>query len=130
MAHSGGFDMNEEDEAFEDLAKRQGDWGMQGSRKHQIMRYENDAMREVQRLGQKIEQEPVVTKDSGGRMTLHLGWDDLPDGTKLYTTPPQRTWLGLTKQQQLDIFAQSVAKKRSEHEHYMAIEQALKEQNQ
>ena len=31
--------MTEEDEAFEDLAKRQGDWGMQGSRKHQILRY-------------------------------------------------------------------------------------------
>jgi hypothetical protein len=31
--------MTEEDEAFEDLAKRQGDWGIQGSRKHQIMRY-------------------------------------------------------------------------------------------
>ena len=31
--------MTEEDEAFEDLAKRQGNWGMQGSRKHQIMRY-------------------------------------------------------------------------------------------
>jgi len=29
----------EEDEAFEDLAKRQGYWGLQGSRKHQIMRY-------------------------------------------------------------------------------------------
>jgi hypothetical protein len=28
--------MTPEDEAFEDLAKRQGDWGMQGSRKHQI----------------------------------------------------------------------------------------------
>ena len=41
----------------------------------------------------------------------------------------KRTWVGLTKQQQLDIFAQSGAKKRSEHEHYMAIEQALKEQN-
>ena len=41
----------------------------------------------------------------------------------------KRTWVGLTKQQQLDIFAQSVAKKRSEHEHYMAIEQALKEKN-
>lgn len=41
-----------------------------------------------------------------------------------------RTWVGLTKQQQLDIFAQSVSKKRSEHEHYMAIEQALKERNQ
>jgi len=35
--------MNEEDEAFEDLAKRQGDWGMQGSRKHQIMRYVENA---------------------------------------------------------------------------------------
>jgi len=29
----------EEDEAFEELAKRQGDWGLQGSRKHQIIRY-------------------------------------------------------------------------------------------
>ena len=28
-----------EDEAFEDLAKRQGDWGLQGSRKLQILRY-------------------------------------------------------------------------------------------
>jgi len=31
--------MEPEDEAFEELAKRQGDWGLQGSRKHQIMRY-------------------------------------------------------------------------------------------
>jgi hypothetical protein len=30
---------SEEDEAFDELAKRQGDWGLQGSRKHQIMRY-------------------------------------------------------------------------------------------
>ena len=37
-----------EDEAFEDLAKRQGDWGLQGSRKHQIMRYvENNDRNEV-----------------------------------------------------------------------------------
>ena len=26
-----------EDEAFEDLARRQGEWGLQGSRKHQII---------------------------------------------------------------------------------------------
>ena len=43
-----------EDEAFEDLAKRQGDWGLQGSRKHQIMRYaentaRNDVIEEVAR---------------------------------------------------------------------------------
>ena len=31
--------MTEEDEAFEELSRRQGDWGLQGSRKHQIMRY-------------------------------------------------------------------------------------------
>ena len=55
---------------------------------------------------------------------------DITAWNPLYTTPPQRTWVGLTKQQQLDIFAQSVAKKRSEYEHYMAIEQALKERNQ
>ena len=35
----------EEDEAFEELAKRQGDWGMQGSRKHQILRYVENAER-------------------------------------------------------------------------------------
>jgi archaellum component FlaC len=41
-----------EDEVFEELAKRQGDWGLQGSRKHQIMRYvenreRNDVIEEV-----------------------------------------------------------------------------------
>ena len=47
MARNGGL-MTEEDEAFEELAKRQGDWGLQGSRKHQIMRYaENNARNEV-----------------------------------------------------------------------------------
>lgn len=35
----------EEDEAFEELAKRQGDWGLQGSRKHQIMRFAETAER-------------------------------------------------------------------------------------
>ena len=35
----------EEDEAFEELAKRQGDWGLQGSRKHQIMRFAENAER-------------------------------------------------------------------------------------
>ena len=33
--------------------------------------------------------EPVATKNNDG-VTLHLGWDDLPVGTKLYATPPQR----------------------------------------
>ena len=47
----------EEDEAFDELAKRQGDWGLQGSRKHQIMRYaENNARNEViEEVAQHIE---------------------------------------------------------------------------
>ena len=44
MARNGGF-MTEEDEAFEELSRRQGDWGLQGSRKHQIMRYAENADR-------------------------------------------------------------------------------------
>ena len=48
--------MTEEDEAFEDLAKRQGDWGMQGSRKHQIMRYaENVESKGTSMTPQQIE---------------------------------------------------------------------------
>ena len=37
----------EEDEAFEELAKKQGDWEMQGSRKHQILRYVENAERKA-----------------------------------------------------------------------------------
>jgi hypothetical protein len=46
-----------EDEAFDELSRRQGDWGLQGSRKHQIMRYvENNARNEViEEVAQHIE---------------------------------------------------------------------------
>ena len=50
------------------------------------------AMSEVQRLGQEIEQEPVakysdIVSDGG-----------LDPRNKFDTTPPQRTWVGLTEQ--------------------------------
>ena len=47
----------EEDEAFEELSRRQGDWGLQGSRKHQIIRYaENNSRNEViEEVAQHIE---------------------------------------------------------------------------
>lgn len=47
----------EEDEAFEELAKRQGDWGLQGSRKHQIMRFAENAERNavIEEVAQHIE---------------------------------------------------------------------------
>jgi hypothetical protein len=43
------------------------------------------------------EQKPVAIKDDDG-LTLKAGWDDLPVGTPLYTTPPRREWQGLTEQ--------------------------------
>ena len=54
--------MNEEDEAFEDLAKRQGDWGMQGSRKHQIMRYAEN----VESKGTSMTQEIIEMAEKAG----------------------------------------------------------------
>ena len=45
------------------------------------------------------EQEPSITKTGYGVMTLHSGFNDLPVGTKFYTTPPQRTWVGLTDEE-------------------------------
>lgn len=50
---------------------------------------------------QPAQQEPLVTKNKSG-ITLHVGWDDLPVGTKLYTSPqaqPAREWVGLTDEE-------------------------------
>ncbi len=77
--------------------------------------------------------EPVATKNNDG-VTLHLGWDDLPVGTKLYATPPQRpsrsdiTWVGLTDDEWNELYDEYVPLK-----HYArlmeAIEAKLKEKN-
>ena len=56
-----------EDEAFEDLARRQGEWGLQGSRKHQIMRYAENAERNA-----VLEE---VAKDLETKFTLPFGRD-------------------------------------------------------
>jgi ssDNA-binding Zn-finger/Zn-ribbon topoisomerase 1 len=57
--------LSPEDEAFEELSRRQGDWGLQGSRKHQILRYAENveskgtSMTDKEALAQP-EQEPVA----------------------------------------------------------------------
>jgi len=51
-----------------------------------------DPMREVQRPGQEIEQEPVAWWNNTG---THIDLNVSGRGTPLYTTPPQRTWIGL-----------------------------------
>ena len=41
----------------------------------------------------------------------------------------QRTWVGLTEEEQLNVFAELIAKPRSEYEVYKAYELALKDKN-
>ena len=52
------------------------------------------------------EQEPVatVTSETGADITMSW-WHEpaLPIGTKLYTSPPQRTWVGLTDKERDEI---------------------------
>ena len=40
-------------------------------------------------------QEPMIIKQDNG-MVLKLGYEDLPNGTAFYTTPPSREWVGLS----------------------------------
>jgi len=49
--------MTEEDEAFEELSKRQGDWDLQGSRKHQIMRFSANSERNavIEEVAQELD---------------------------------------------------------------------------
>ena len=69
-----------------------------------------EAMREVQRLGQEIEQEPVAYINIEERKLewayKYMSWNtptvvNLPK-IPLYTTPPQRTWVGLTDEDDID----------------------------
>lgn len=75
------------------------------------------------------EQEPMVTKGEKG-LTLHVGWDDLPAGTKLYTSPPQREWVGLTHNELIEIYNRKKDwDTTNSWEYEQAIEAKLKEKN-
>jgi hypothetical protein len=115
-----------EDEAFDELAKRQGHWGggyqakkamaadklrdcMHGSlaRSCQICDLEAEVEELKAALAQPT-QEPVawaIYDKRGGSKSLHWSENHSPDGdaTKfdavpLYTAPPQRPWVGLTEE--------------------------------
>jgi hypothetical protein len=74
--------------------------------------------------------EPTATKNNDG-ITLHLGWDDLPVGTKLYTTPPQRTWVGLTDEHKEGLICMTDPNPEPHHlrELIDVVEFQLKEKN-
>ena len=115
------------------------------------------AMREVQRLGREIEpkigcvnhdcdqckaqpeQEPVQKPvavvssctgvgDKGVRVKWLGGFPQI--GDRLYFHPPQRTWVGLTKNERLELYTQFANLLESDDcEYEKAIEAILKEKN-
>ena len=81
------------------------------------------AMREVQRLGQEIEQEPVAWE----QFYPDIGKPQLttpPQG--IYYTPPQRTWVGLTEEEELQLAGMM---DKSRHWLVAEVEAKLKEKN-
>ena len=83
------------------------------------------AMKETQRLGQEIEQEPVALVIDG--VLVKYAFPKKYTG-HLYTTPPQRTWVGLTDEK-IDSFSLDYSLPYSTHSFARAIESKLKEKN-
>mgnify|MGYP006955871555 CR=1 FL=1 len=84
--------MNEEDEAFEDLAKRQEDWGMQGSRKHQILRYAEN----VESKGTSTTQEEIdIMWQQAMRESIKNNEMYTRYHFAILVAEKERTWIGL-----------------------------------
>ena len=96
------------------------------------MTYEDEKFNRVE-MESRIKQEqdePIaeVTSETGAEITMSW-WHEpaLPVGTKLYTTPQQRTWVGLTDDEIFEIHKQVDSMQYLTFGH--AIEQRLKEKN-
>jgi hypothetical protein len=85
------------------------------------------AMREVQRLGQEIEQEPVAWMDADGNVSDNNDHKCFP--IPLYTTPPQRTWVGLTDEEKSELWEISRAALPRYATYASLVEAKLKERN-
>jgi hypothetical protein len=81
-----------------------------------------------QAIAELESQEPVatVTSETGADITMSW-WHEpaLPMGTKLFTHPPQRTWVGLTDEER----SQLVTLHHGWNEYAQAIKSKLKERN-
>ena len=78
-------------------------------------------------LEAKDEPVAIVAEIHMSRYTIEWTNGDLPEGTKLYTTPPQRTWVGLTEDEILLISADCAATHQHMDIHFArAIEAKLR----
>jgi hypothetical protein len=83
----------------------------------------NKAVAAIKEALAQPEQEPSITKEARGTLILHSGWDDLPNGTKFYTTPQKRPWVGLTDEE--IAYAYTIEKKFA----MQYVDAKLKEKN-
>jgi hypothetical protein len=121
-------------EFYYDLYKEKGDANAITAIKEALANEALEKMAENAReLGLDYEPEPVPVAVVRWNDIGHISWRThvmLSDDTPLYTTPPQRTWVGLTDEEILSISADCAAT----HQHMdiqfaRAIEAALKAKN-
>ena len=67
-------------------------------------------------------QEPMIIKQDNG-MVLKLGYDELPNGTAFYTTPPSREWQSLSDEEIEEVYGDCSI------EYFRDIEAKLREKN-
>ena len=115
-----------EDEAFDELAKRQGHWG--GG-------YQAKKAMAADKL-QEPAQEPVAwrwgnKKLNGGYEWRFTTYKTQPDAIPLYAAPPQRPWVGLTEEDLKKIWydIKHLIGWYSFQESAQAVEAKLKEKN-
>ena len=105
-----------EDEAFDDLARKQGG-GFMAKRAMAAGKLREPAQEPVGTLNISCYKGHLVNHDFD-----YFG--ELPDGTySVYTTPPQREWVGLTDEERQDIALEVLI------DAVLIIEAKLKERN-
>ena len=133
----------EEDEAFDDLAKRQGAWGggFQAKRKMAAdkLHWSDCAVHNAPaypagKCDCGVAQEPVttVTSETGNPDVTMSWWHEppLPVGTPLYTYPPKREWVGLTDDDICELYGKDLKYRDGDYMRYgKSIEAKLKEKN-
>jgi hypothetical protein len=122
----------EEDEAFDELAKRQGAWGggFPAKRKMAADKYSDivsdGGLDPRNKMDAQPAQEPVACIVKGHLYMAHEFMSEIPEGaTLLYTTPPKRPWVGLTENERNDLedYCEMIIGKAA----FEAIEAKLKE---
>ena len=99
MARFGRFDMNEEDEAFEELSRKQSYWGLQGSRKHQILRYAENV------VAKENMNKPITSKKFASDLwgVIQMAIDEAVLAEREACAQLCEEWLGPTKDREMHI---------------------------